>query len=344
MSRGKAQCLVAPLGAAAKCRRREMRNTAQVTGIDPPPGADFPGAGQAQEISAGIYAYIQPDGTWWINNTGFLVGRRGVVSVDACATVSRTNRYLDAIRDITRQPVRTLVNTHHHGDHTFGNFLFPGATIVAHEKLRAAMLKWGPPRSAPFWDEVNWGEVTLELPFLTFRDRVDIWVDDLRCEVRHVGMPAHTDNDSVVWIPDRGVLFSGDLLFNGGTPFLVQGSIAGAIHVLTEVIRPLNATTIVPGHGPVCGPRVIDDVLRYVLFVQETARAGKAAGLTPLDVGREVDLGEFSGLSDPERIVGNLHRAYAELDGAAPGAPIDVAAALADMVAFNGGRPLSCSA
>lgn len=102
----------------------------------------------------------------------------------------------------------------------------------------------------------------------------------------------------------------------------MQGSIAGAIHVLTEVVEPLGATTIVPGHGPVCGPEVIDDVLGYLRFVQDTARAGK----------------------DAERIVGNLHRAYAELDGAAPGAPIDAAAALGDMVTYNGGRPLSCLA
>ena len=70
----------------------------------------------------------------------------------------------------------------------------------------------------------------------------------------------------------------------------------------------------------------------------------KRAGLSPLDAAREADLGEFSTLSDPERLVGNLHRAYAELDGAEPGAPIDIIAALGDMITFNGGRPLRCTA
>jgi hypothetical protein len=78
-------------------------------------------------------------------------------------------------------------------------------------------------------------------------------------------------------VPDRSLLFSGDLLFRGGAPFLLMGSVAGAIGVL-------------------------------------------------------------------ERIVGNLHRALAELDGAPQGAPIDVAAALTDMVAYNGGQPLTCYA
>src|SRR5690606_23817584 len=175
-------------------------------------------------------------------------------------------------------------------------------------------------------------------------DGVTLWVDDLRCEVRHVGTPAHTTNDSIVWIPERRVLFSGDLLFNGGTPFLLQGSVSGVIKALEEVIAPLDAETIVPGHGPVGGPELIDRAVAYALFVQTTAAAGKEAGLTPLEVAREADLGPFAELTDAERLVGNLHRAYAELDGLEPGGQIDVVAAINDMIAFNGGRPLTCRA
>ena len=303
-----------------------------------------PAPPRVEEISDGVFAYIQPDGTWWINNTGFLVARRGVISVDACSTVRRTRAYLDAIAAVTPQPVRTLINTHHHGDHTFGNCLFSGATIVGHEATRTGILDWGEPRSAPFWTEVDWGDVVLEPPFLTYTDAVTLWADDLRADVRHVGVPAHTTNDSIVWLPERKLLFCGDLLFNRGTPFLVQGSVAGAIQVLEEVIRPLGAQTIVPGHGAVAGPELIDEVLGYLRFVQASARAGRDAGLMPLAAARELDLGEYAGLLDRERIVGNLHRAYAELDGAPLGQRINIAAALTDMVAYNGGRPLTCLA
>ena len=303
-----------------------------------------PAPPQLQEVDDGVFAYIQPDGTWWINNTGFLVGRRGVISIDACATVRRTRAYLTAIETVTAQPVRTLVNTHHHGDHTFGNYLFSSATIVGHEATRTSIFYSGEPRSAPFWTEIDWGDIVLEPPFLTYTDSVTLWVDDLRADVRHVGTPAHTTNDSIVWLAERKVLYCGDLLFNGGTPFMAQGSVAGAIHVLEAVLRPLGAETIIPGHGPVSGPGLIDDVLGYLRFVQTSARAGHDAGLSPLETARELDLGPYADLSDPERIVGNLHRAYAELDGAPLGAPIDAAAALTDMVAYNGGRPLSCLA
>jgi len=298
---------------------------------------------QAREISEGIFAYIQSDGTWWINNTGFLVGSKGVVSVDACSTERRTRAYLDAISRFTAQPVRTLINTHHHGDHTFGNYLFSTATVVAHDNAREAMLAWGPPKAEPFWSPVDWGEIEVAPPFLTFSDEVSLFVDDLRCQVRHVGTPAHTTNDSIVWIPERRVLFSGDLLFNGGTPFLLQGSLSGAL-VALEQLRLLEAEIIVPGHGEVCGPEVIDTVMGYIRFVQDAARLGHAEGIAPLALARQLDLGEYDHLLDAERIVGNLHRAYAELNGGEPGTRIDAAAALADMVAYNGGQPLTCRA
>jgi cyclase len=85
-------------------------------------------------------------------------------------------------------------------------------------------------------------------------------------------------------------------------------------------------------------------MLAYLRFVQQTARQAKAAGLSPLDAARATDLGAFKDLLDSERIVGNLHRAYLELDGAERGAPVDLAGVLGEMVAYNGGRSLSCHA
>jgi cyclase len=303
--------------------------------LDPP---------RVEEVSEGVYAYIQPDGSWYINNTGFIVGSHGVVSVDSCSTERRTRAYLDAIVRTSDQPVRTLLNTHHHGDHTHGNYLFDGATIVAHEWCRREMMATGLPSNLGVWTDVEWGALELAPPFLTYRDEVVVWVDDLRCELRHVGLPAHTNNDSIVWIPDRSVLFSGDLLFNGCTPFVLMGSATGAIEVLQTVLKPLEARTIVPGHGPIGGPAMIDEVLAYLQFVLTTAEEGLAAGLSPLAAARAANLGPFAELLDPERIVGNLHRAYAELNGAEPGTPVDLVAAIGDMITFNGGRPLTCLA
>jgi cyclase len=298
----------------------------------------------AEEVSDGVYAYIQPDGSWYINNTGFLVGGGGVISIDACATRQRTRALLAAIASVTALPVRTLINTHHHGDHTYGNYLFGGATIVAHERCRAGVLASGLPANLGVWTDVDWGIPELAPPFLTYADAVTVWSGDLKCDVRYVGMPAHTTNDSLIWLPERSVLFAGDLAFSGGTPFLLMGSVEGAIEVLEQVVQPLGAQTIVPGHGPVSGPEVIDEMLGYLRFVLDVARRGMAAGLSPLDAARQADLGGYADLLDSERIVGNLHRAYAELAGTTRGAEIDLIAALTDMISYNGGRPLTCHA
>jgi len=304
-----------------------------------------PGRPEVQEVSAGVYAYVQPDGTWWINNTGFLTGPQGVISIDACSTERRTRAYQAAIAAVTPAPVRTVLNTHHHGDHTFGNCLFPGAAIVAHERARAEAIAFGPPRDLSFWDGPDWGDLSLDPPFVTFTDQIAVHAGDLRADVRYVGTAAHTTNDSIVWIPDRSVLFCGDLIFNGGTPFLLMGSVTGAVDVLEQVLRPLGAQTIVPGHGPVFhdgGP--IDATLDYLRFVLGVAGQAVAAGVPPLDAARDTDLGRFADWPDAERIVGNLHRACAELRGAPRGAPVDIVAALGDMVTYNGGAPLSCLA
>jgi cyclase len=301
------------------------------------------GPPRLDEVSAGIYAYVQPDGSWFLNNTGFLVGRHGVVSIDTTSTERRTRAYLDAIGRVTQQPVRTLINTHHHGDHTHGNCLLPLATIIGHPRCREEILKTAFPPLTGVWSDVEWGDLHVEPPFVTFEGRLIVWVDDVRVELHTVPTPAHTTNDVVVWIPERSVLFAGDLLFVGGTPFVPMGSVSGSLAAL-EWLRNFGAQTLVPGHGPVSGPEVIDDVAAYLRFVQDTARAGKASGLSPLELARQTQLGRFAALTDAERIVGNLYRAYAELDGAEPGAPIDTAAALRDMVAFNGNQPLRCLA
>lgn len=294
------------------------------------------------EVADGVFAYVQPDGSWWINNTGFVAGESGVVSIDTCSTERRNRAYLAAIRAVTDRPVRSVVNTHHHGDHTHGNSLFRPAAVIGHTRCRELIKEFGHPSFEGVFTPIDFGEFEIEPPMVTFDERVDLFVDDLRIELQYIGGAAHTTNDVVVWIPERSVLFAGDLIFNGGTPFVVMGSVSGSLTAL-ERVEAFGAEIIVPGHGEPCGPEVIPGIRAYLEFVQETAVKGRAAGLTPLEVARDTDLGDFAGLLDPERIVGNLHRAYAELDGALPGAPIDLRSAIFDMVTFNGG-PLRCLA
>lgn len=295
-----------------------------------------------EEVSDGVFAYVQLDGSWGLNNTGFIVGSDGITAIDTCFTERRSRAFRDAIRSVSGLPVRTLVNTHHHGDHTHGNFVFRSeAMIVAHDLCRTEVMETGLGTKALF-PGVDWGEIEITPPTATFDERMTLFVDDLIVELLYVG-PAHTTNDIIVWLPERRVLFTGDVIFHGGTPFALMGSIAGWLEAL-ERLRALGAEHLVPGHGEVCGPGAIDDVGDYLRWLQEIARNGFEAEVSPLDVARDADLGRFSEWLDRERLVGNLHRAYSELRGEPLGAPLPLPQAVADMVAYNGGQLPRCLA
>jgi cyclase len=226
----------------------------------------------------------------------------------------------------------------------FGNCLFaPQATVVAHELTGQEMAVAGLGLQR-LWPDVAWGELTLELPTVTFAQRLTLHLGHRRIELQYVG-PAHTTNDVVVWVPDAGVLFVGDVALPGCTPFTLMGSIRGSLTALDR-LRGFDAEVVVGGHGEVSGPEVFDDTASYLRWVLELARAGIAEGCTPLELARGNGFGPFGALLDPERLVGNLHRAYLELEQPEGplGAGIDVVGAFQEMIDFNGGEPLRCVA
>lgn len=295
------------------------------------------------EVADGIFAYVQPDGSWWINNTGFIRGARTVLSIDTCSTERRTRAYLAKVDEIAGQVPHVLVNTHHHGDHTNGNCLLPFATVIGHERCREEIMRAGIPRYEGLFEPVEWGDLSPAPPFVTFEHRLNVFVDDIKVELIHLTSAAHTTNDVVAWIPEHRVLFSGDLIFNGSTPFVVMGSVAGSLEALSRIME-LEPDVIVPGHGAPGGIEMVSTCGAYLRWIQQSAEHAVEAGLTPLEAAEELDIGEIAGLLDPERLAGNLHRAFAECHGARPGDPIDLRAAFVDMIALNGGKPLRCMA
>ncbi|GAA2637893.1 MBL fold metallo-hydrolase [Streptomyces vastus] len=289
------------------------------------------------DIADGVYAYVQPDGGWCLNNAGLVVGAEGQsLLVDTAATELRARLLRAEVLRRSAVPPRTVVNTHFHGDHTFGNSLFPEALIVAHERTRTEMSAAGLHLTG-LWPDVRWGDIEVTLPHLTYKDTLTLHTGGVRAELIHVA-PAHTTNDTVVWLPEQRVLFAGDLVMSGVTPFCLMGSVSGSLRAMAR-LRALGAETVVPGHGEVGGPELIDRNEAYFLWLAEQARQGVAAGLTPLQLAREAGPGPFEGLIDSERLVPNLHRAYAEVHGAAPGSPLDVGALFTEMAGFHGGLP-----
>ena len=189
----------------------------------------------------------------------------------------------------------------------------------------------------PAWDPVpDWGAVTRRVPTIVTRTDLTVHTGTRRIDLVHPGHAAHTGGDLVAWLPEERVLFSGDLLFHGLTPLAFAGSVEGALRSL-EWIAGFGPDVVVPGHGPLAAagdlPGVLGDHERYYRFVLDLAAEGRGNGLGPLEVARAADLGEFADWPDAERVVLNLHRAYADAEDR----PMDLLAAVVDAMAWNGG-------
>ncbi len=298
------------------------------------------------EVAPGVFAYVQPDGSWMVNNTGVVIGPGGEsLMVDTTSTEARNRALLTTVERISPRAPRALVNTHHHGDHTFGNWLLPRQTpIIGHVTCREDVLAAGLVASQVLTGP-DYGHQELRPPDVTFTGSMTLHLGDRRVELVHVG-PAHTRSDVIVWLPDERTLFAGDIAFAGGQPFLAEGSLAGYPMALAR-IRALQPEVLVPGHGPVCRgdevPRLLDDLGSYAAFLDAVAREAHAAGATPLEAATAAKDNPFAGWQESERLVGNLHRAYSELEGHPLGTRIRLDRVWPDMVAFHGG-PIGCFA
>ncbi|MEU5344191.1 MULTISPECIES: MBL fold metallo-hydrolase [unclassified Streptomyces] len=291
-----------------------------------------------QEVADGVHAFVQPAGGWCLNNAGAIVGGEATVVVDTAATVARARLLRAEVEKVSRAATLGVVNTHQHGDHTFGNCVFaPAATIISHEQARREMAESGLGLQQ-LWPDVEWGEVALTLPTVTFSERMTLRTGEDDVHLIHVG-PAHTRGDTAVWVPRSRVLFCGDLVMNGVTPFCLMGSVSGSLRVL-EQLRGLGATTVVPGHGEVGGPEILDACEGYLRWIQRLAAEGLAEARTPREVATTVEWREWGALLDRERIVPNLVRAYAEARGGEPGEPLDEMDAFGQMLEFHGGLPV----
>ncbi|MFC4908384.1 MBL fold metallo-hydrolase [Actinomadura gamaensis] len=287
-----------------------------------------------EEVADRVFAYVQPDGGWCLNNAGIAGG----LVIDTAATEARARALRESAEEIAR--TRLVVNTHHHGDHTHGNFVFArDAPVIAHPLARTEMSRRGL-ALCEVWPDRAWGALKVALPTLTVADRLTVHAGSIRAEVLHPG-PAHTTGDLVVWLPDHRVVFTGDLVLPGCAPFTLMGSVAGTLEAVAR-LRELDPLVVVGGHGPVAGPGALDETEAYLRRVQRLAAEGRAAGLTPLETALEAGHGEFDGLRDAERLVANLHRAYADADGVEPGTGLRSGPVFREMTAFNGGRHPVC--
>jgi len=201
---------------------------------------------KAEKLVDGIYVLTGAGG-----NIGLSVGRSGTFVIDD-QYAPLTDRILAAIRAITPDPVRFVVNTHWHGDHTGGNENMgrAGALLVAHENVRRRM---GAEQFNALFDRKTPPSPEGALPVVTFTDAITLHWNGDEIRVYHVP-PAHTDTDSIVHFVKADVVHMGDVFFNGSYPFIDAssgGRVDGVIEAADRALAGTGAATrFIPGHGP----------------------------------------------------------------------------------------------
>lgn len=295
-------------------------------------------------LAGGVHGYLQHDGSWWVNNAGIVSDKGNTLLFDTSATQLRTDALLDAVRQVATSPPQFLVLSHDHSDHSHGASRLPGATVIAHQAVRPVIERRGIVRNASGFTPFDVGDLDMRLPDITFNERITVYIGGIECWLIAAEEPAHSTGDVVCFVPSKGVLFAGDLVFNGVTPLLMSGSVSGTERVLAELLRPLKAKTVLPGHGGVTGGESIDVMTRYCELVRQIADDAMKRGRSPIDAAREADLGEFESWLDSERLVANLHRAIADREGVPPGGRLNFAKIMADMAELAGAPLLRTNA
>ena len=187
-------------------------------------------------------------------NIGLSVGADGVIVIDD-QFGPLSDKILAAIRAITDQPARFIINTHFHQDHIDGNELLSAATggvVVAHENVRKRL---STPQFVEFFNNRMPAYPPEALPIVTFDSSIRFHMNGDVIDVFHPEDNAHTDSDSVIYFRNSNVLHGGDLVFFGSYPFIdlsSGGSVTGFTAATEALIAQLNDDTqIIPGHGSV---------------------------------------------------------------------------------------------
>lgn len=218
-----------------------------------------------KKIGDGVYAAVSPDRSRAGSNAGFIVGSNGVAVVDTFVGPDPAKELLEEIRKVTDLPIRYVINTHYHLDHTGGNAVFAeaGATILAHRNvrlwLRTQNLKFFGPDPKP---EAKARVEALVLPDMVYSDAVDLYLGSRLVQVRY--MLGHTGGDSVVIVPDANVVFGGDLVWQRHLPNLIDASTQPWIQTLDKLLAEHTLATFVSGHGDVATAADVRDFRDYL--------------------------------------------------------------------------------
>jgi glyoxylase-like metal-dependent hydrolase (beta-lactamase superfamily II) len=274
---------------------------------------------QIVELATGVYARLHEG----LTNGGIIVGDEGVLLVDSLRVPSFARRLIEDVRKLTDKPIRYVIDTHSHWDHSWGNEEFPDSTIIGHANCRAEMLdlearEWWMNRvvsSGESWSEEA-KTVNVTPPNLTFDEKMSLYFAGRRIDLLYLGR-AHTSGDVFIHLPDDRLLFTGDVAQDGGVPFMLDGYLEDWVGTDTRLAE-LDCERFMAGHGPIGEPPALLEARDFIATLVEGTRAAIADGQDRAAAAARVTASmseRFGGWRGFERVQDSVAYAYDQIRG-----------------------------
>jgi cyclase len=301
-----------------------------------------------QQISDSCYAVLNEKNLVCDANSG-LINRGGGVVIDTQSDLNHARQMIEMFGTVWRAMPKRVINTHEDADHVWGNQLFEGAEIIAHRSMPERMKKVAEPdgiqkllhgvghlltrtlikavhpgmaaAGQQLNKDYNFDGIDLTLPTTLFDTKYELSLDGVDAHLIYVG-PCHQVGDTIIHVPQEGVLFAGDVLFRNCTPMGWTGSYEKWFQCLDLMVQ-LNPQAIVPGHGPICGVEGVREMKAYLKYVRDESKTYFDSGISSLEASKRIEFGPYGEWRAPARLYMNVERAYREFRNEPGDAPWD---------------------
>lgn len=266
------------------------------------------------EVWKNLFTVTNEDGI--DSNTTFLITRTGVIVVDTRVTPKEAEKVLAEIRKRTDLPILYTINTHYHGDHTFGNQVFKDSgAIIAHENVLKSLVGASGKEHLDYFKTMNipgMDETVITLPNMLFKDRMEIYVGGYNLKLIHAR--GHTDGDLFIYIEELKTLITGDLVFNKKIPYMGDAYVEDWLSAM-DILGDLDAEIYIPGHGEPGGKPVYIAMKHYLIDLKRRVlnqlEEGKSLKETQ-DAVRPALMKKYKSWKKLEWLDANIQRTYLE--------------------------------
>lgn len=268
------------------------------------------------KVKDGIYVYTAKPGN---SNCGIIMTQEGVVMIDSCHNPPDSHRVLAAIKKLTDKPVRFLIDTETHSDHTFGHYVFsPPAIVINHKGAGEGMQKaYNPKRveilkaqSPEMADAVK--DYKLIPPHIEYKDGMTISLGERTFELIYL-KNVHSEADTAIWLPKERVLFASSAAnvrsFINLRPFVTIPDVLASY----KLMKSLNPEVVVPGHGPVTTTKIFDEYESFYTSLLQRVEDMKRQGKSLDEIKKELKMPEFADWEGQDRLGANIDVGYGSL-------------------------------